>query len=126
MQQTYGGVFRELAILPFPVSSSSTLSRGQVCEWDAGTQTARAWTAGTNVPLGVCTGDVDRDLQQVAVYVGKGASVLVKCDTDIVPNVNDFLFYSSPGVVSNMGTAGQAFARAIGVGFNEYVEAIIV
>jgi hypothetical protein len=120
---TYGGVFREVPILPFP-TMSLFLVRGMVVEWGSISQSVGAW-GGTNVALGVCTGDVDRDAQQVAVYVGKVCSVLVKTAAGIVPNPNDFLFWSAPGVVSNVGS-GQAFARAIGVGFNGYVEAIVV
>jgi hypothetical protein len=56
----------------------------------------------------------------------KGASVLIKCADGVVPAINDFLFWGGVGVVSNTGTPGQQFARAIGVGFNGYVEAIIV
>ena len=124
-QSTYAGVVREVPIVPFPIAAASILVRGMVVQWNTGTQLAEPWSVGTNVGLGVCTGDADLSGLKVDVYCGKGASVLIKCATGIVPNPNDFLFWSAPGVVSNTGTAGQQFARAIGVGYNGYVEAII-
>ena len=122
---TYAGVMREMPIAAFPIGSGSMLRRGQICQWNSSTQVAEAWSAATNVPLGVCTGDADLVSLTVAVYVAKGCSILIKCDTGIIPQPNDFLFWSSTGVVSNTGVAGQQFARAIGVGMNGYVEAII-
>jgi hypothetical protein len=124
VQQTAGGVFRELPILPFPTMSIS-LVRGMVVEFGAISQSVGAWTSGTHVPLGVCTGDVDRDAGQVSVYCTKGCSVSLKCDAGIVPNPGDFLFCSAPGTVSNVSDGNPPFARAIGVGFNGYVEAIV-
>jgi hypothetical protein len=122
---TYGGIMRELPILPFPTMSIS-LARGMVVQWGAISQSVGAWTSGANVPLGVCTGDVDRDSGQVAVYVGKGASVSIKCAPGIIPNPNDFLFWGAVGLVSNVSDGNPPFAREIGVGFNGYVEAIVI
>jgi hypothetical protein len=124
MQQTAGGVFRELPILPFS-TMSLFLVRGMVVEWGSISQSVGAW-GGTNVPLGVCTGDVDRDAGQVSIYVAKGCSVSLKCDVGIVPNPGDFLYCSAPGTVSNASDGNAPFARAIGVGFNSYVEAIVI
>jgi hypothetical protein len=123
---TYGGIMRELPILPFPVAAASILVRGMVVQWNTGTQVAEPWSVGSNIGFGVCTGDADLTALTVAVYVAKGCTVLIKTAVGIIPNPNDFLFWSAPGVVSNTGTAGQAFARAVGVGFNGYVEAIII
>jgi hypothetical protein len=80
---------------------------------------------GTNLPIGVTTGDADLRLQTVEVYVGKSCSIEIQTDVGIVPNIGDLLFWSSPGVVTNVGT-GQPFARAIGEGINEMVEAVII
>jgi hypothetical protein len=122
---TYAGVMREVPVVPLPVGSGSTLVRGMVVQWNAGAEQALPWVSGSVAALGVCTSDPDHDLNLVDVYCGKGASVLIKCDNGIVPNPNDFLYYSSPGVVSNTAS-GSAFAWAIGVGFNGYIEAIII
>jgi hypothetical protein len=124
MQQTYGGVFRETPIVPLPAASN--LLRGMVLQWSIPLGLVIAWVNGATPALGVATSDSNTDLGMIDVYCGKGASVLVKCDVGIVPNPNDFLYYSSPGLVGITGVAGQAFARAIAVGFDGYVEAIIV
>ncbi len=121
---TYAGLVREIPIVPFPAAPN--LVRGNVVQWSIPLGMVIVWVSASTVPLGVATSDSDTDLGMIDVYCAKGASVLVKCDTGIVPQVNDFLFYSSPGVVSNMGVAGQAFARAVGVGMNGYVEAVII
>jgi hypothetical protein len=105
---TYGGVFREVPILPFPTMSLS-LVRGMVVQWGAISQSVGAWMSG-NVPLGVCTGDVDRDAGQVSIYVAKGCSVSLKCDVGIVPNPGDLLFCSAPGTVSNASDGNAPFA----------------
>jgi len=123
---TYGGVMRELPIVPLPITSGAQLARGQVLQWNSGSGTVSAWLAGSTLPIGVATGDADRDLQQINVYCGKGCSVYIKCDTGVFPAIGDFLFWSAPGLVTNTGTAGQQFARAIGVGFNGFVEAVII
>jgi hypothetical protein len=125
MQQTAGGVFRELPILPFPTLSLS-LARGQVVQWGAISQSVGPWLSGATPALGVCAGDVDRDSGQVSIYVAKGASVSIKCDVGIVPNPGDALFCGAPGTVSNLSDGNAPFARAVGVGFNGYVEAIII
>lgn len=122
---TYAGVTREVPIVPFSVAAASILVRGMVVQWNTGTKVVEPWSVGTNVGFGVCTGDADLSILMVDVYCAKGCSVLIKCAAGIVPNPNDFLFWSAPGVVSNSGTAGQQFARAIGVGLNGFVEAII-
>jgi hypothetical protein len=107
-----------------PFACGDTLTRGMVAEWSAGQQMVVPWLSGSDVPLGVCTSDAD--FSQVDIYCGKGASVLIKCAPGIVPNPNDFLFWAAPGLVSNVSDANPAFARAIAVGINGYVEAIIV
>jgi hypothetical protein len=124
MQQTAGGVFRELPIVPFPTMSIS-LVRGMVVQ-GAVSGMVGPWLSGATPALGVCTGDADRDLGQINVYVAKGASVLIKCAQGIVPNPNDFLFWSAAGVVSNVSDGNAAFARSIGVGINGYIEVIII
>jgi hypothetical protein len=116
---------RELPIFPFPTMSIS-LARGMVVQWGAISQSVGAWTSGSTPALGVCTGDVDRDPGQVSIYVAKGASVSIKCAPGIVPNPNDFLFWAAPGLVSNVSDGNSPFARAIGVGFNGYIEAIVI
>jgi hypothetical protein len=121
---TYGGITRELPILPYNIGSASMLVRGMVLQWNPALQIAMAWVSGGAAPLGVATSDPDRDIWQIDAYVGKGASVLIKLADGIVPGVNDFLYYSAPGVVSNNAN-GPAFARAIGVPLDGFVEAII-
>jgi hypothetical protein len=123
---TYGGVMREVPIVPFAVAPLSTLVAGMVAQWNASTHVVEPWSVGSNVALGVCTGDADLDRLIVAVYCAKGSSVRVKCAVGIIPNPGDFLFWSASGVVAITGTAGQAFARAIGVGLNGFVEAVII
>lgn len=111
--------------MPFPVPDASILVRGMIVEWGSGNQRVRPWTSGSVPAFGVCTSDADNRVLLVDVLVGKGCSVLIKCDAGIIPSPNDFLFWSAPGVVSNSGTAGQQFARAIWYGMNGMVEAII-
>jgi hypothetical protein len=125
MQQTTGGVFRELPILPFPTMSLS-LVRGMVVQWGSISQSVGAWTSGATPAFGVCVGGVDRDAGQVSVYIAKGCTVSLKCDVGIVPNPGDLLFCSAPGTVSNASDGNAPFAKAVGVGFNGYVEAIII
>jgi hypothetical protein len=122
---TYGGVMREVPIVPFAVAPASTLLAGMVVQWNASTHVVEPWSVGTNVALGVCTGDADLDRLIVAVWC-KGPSVRIKCAVGIIPNPGDFLFWSASGVVGITGTAGQAVARAIGVGLNGFVEAVII
>jgi hypothetical protein len=121
---TYAGVFREVPIVPFP-TMSIFLVRGMVVQWGSGTQSVGPWL-GTAPALGVCTCDVNRDSGQVDVYCGKGCSVSIKCADGIVPNPNDFLFFAAPGLVSNVSDGNPPFARAIGIGFNGYIEAIVI
>jgi hypothetical protein len=124
---TYGGeVFRVLPVVPLPVGSGSIIKRGMVLQWDPVFQQAQPWLSGATPALGVAVRDPDPDVLTVDTYLGKGASVLILCDTNVVPGINDFLFWSAPGAVSNTGVAGQQFARAIAAGFDGYVEAIIV
>jgi hypothetical protein len=73
------------------------------------------WLSGATPALGIAVGDADQDVLTIDTYLGKGASVLFLCDTGVVPAINDFLFRSAPGVVSNTGITGQQFARALGV-----------
>jgi hypothetical protein len=121
---TYGGVFRELPILPFATGILS-LVRGMVVQYGSGTQMVGPWLSGATPALGVCTG-VDPDAGQVAVYVAKACTVSLKCDVGIVPNPGDLLFCGAPGTVSNLSDTNPPFAKAVGVGFNGYVEAIII
>ena len=120
---TYGGVFREVPILPFATASIS-LVRGMVVQYGSSTQMVGPWVAGTTPPLGVCTG-VDPDAGQVSVYVAKACTVSLKCDVGIVPNPGDQLFCGAPGTVSNLSDGNPPFARSVGVGFNGYIEAIV-
>jgi hypothetical protein len=120
---TYGGVFREVPIVPFAAGTSSVLVRGMVAQWSSGL--VGPWL-GTNAPVGVATNNADRDLGQCDIYVAKGCSVSIKCAPGVVPNPSDFLFWGAPGLVSNVSDGNAPFARAIGVGLNGYVEAIIV
>jgi hypothetical protein len=122
---TYSGVVREVPIVPFAVGRGSQLGRGNVVEWDGSLQQVRPWRSGVIQPLGICTGSADVRLQIIDVYCAKGCSVLIKFDLGVVPDPNHFLFWSAPGLVSNSGVAGQQFARAIGVGINGFVSAII-
>jgi hypothetical protein len=122
---TNAGIFREVPIVPMATMSLS-LVRGMVVQWGAVSGTVGAWLSGATPALGVATGDADRDSQEISVYCAKGCSVSIKCAPGIVPNPNDFLFWSAPGLVSNVSDGTPPFARAIGVGFNGYVEAIIV
>jgi hypothetical protein len=115
---------RELPIVPLPCDSASLLVRGQIVQWSSGGQMVQPWSSASVVPLGVCTADADLSLAQVDVYCGKGASVLLKCAPGVVPAINDLLYYGTTGAVSNT-LNGPPFARAIGIGFNGYVEAII-
>jgi hypothetical protein len=121
---TNAGLMRELPVVPLPAADN--LVRGMVVQWSTSLGLVIAWVSGSTPALGVATSDSNTDLGMIDVYCGKGASVLIKCAPGIVPNPNDFLFWSASGVVSNTGTTGQQFARAIGVGFNGYVEAVIV
>jgi hypothetical protein len=121
---SYAGVYREVALVDLPTGAGSPLKRGTVVEWNAGNQTVGAWF-GTNLPIGVTTTDADPVLQVIEVYCGKACSVEIRTDVGIVPNIGDLLFWSSTGVVTNVGT-GQAFARAIGEGIDEMVEAVII
>jgi hypothetical protein len=52
--------------------------------------------------------------------------VSIKCAPGIIPNPNDFLFWGAVGLVSNVSDGNPPFAREIGVGFNGYVEAIVI
>lgn len=122
---TYGGVFREVPIVPFATRNFS-LVRGMVVQWGSGTQTVGPWLSGATPALGVASADADLDLFQINVYVAKGCSVSIKCASGVIPNPNDFLFWSAPGLVSNVSDGNPPFARAIGVGFNGYVEAIVI
>jgi hypothetical protein len=122
---TYGGVFRELPIVPFPIASGSTLVRGMVVQWNSGTGVVEPWSVGTNVPFGVCTTDANLLTLVVDVYCGKGASVLIKCNTGIVPTPGQGLYFGASGVV-NVTAANNQVAKAIGTGFNGFVEAILV
>jgi hypothetical protein len=120
---TNSGVMREVPIVPLPAADN--LVRGMVLQWSIPLGLVIAWVSGATPALGVATSDSDGDLGEINVFCGKGASVLIKCAPGIVPNPNDYLFQSAPGVVSNMAN-GPAFARAIGTGFDGYIEAIIV
>lgn len=124
---TFGGAYREgPVIVPFSVASNSTLVRGNVVQWNSGTSVVEPWSVGTNVAAGVCTSDADLTLLTIDVMVGKGDSVLIKCNTGVIPVPFAFLFFAASGVVGISGTAGQQVARAIGTGFNGFVEAILV
>jgi glyoxylate carboligase len=123
---TYGGVVREVPIVPFPVAALSTLKAGMVAEWNGTTHVAQAFSANTDAVLGVCTGDADLDLGIVAVYCGKGASVRILCAVGIIPNPGDLLYFSATlGSVTNVAS-GAAVAKAIGTGSNGYVEAVLI
>lgn len=122
---TYAGIDREIPILPFNVAAASTLVRGMVVQWNNGTKVVEPMSVSTNVAVGVCTGDADLTLLQVDVYVSKGCTVLIKCNTGIVPGPFDLLYWAASGVVTNIA-AGAAFARAVGTGFNGFVEATML
>jgi hypothetical protein len=122
---TYAGVTREVPIVPFAVAVASTLVRGMVVQWNAGTSVVEPWSIGTNIPFGVCTGDADLSLLMVDVFVGKGSSVLVKCNTGIIPFPSQLLYWAASGVV-NVTVLNSPVAKAIGTGFNGFVEAILV
>jgi hypothetical protein len=123
---TYGGVVREVPIVPFPVAAASTLKAGMVVEWNGTTHVAQAFAVNSDVVLGVTTGDADLDLLIVAVYCGKGASVRILCAVGIIPNPGDLLYFSATlGSVTNVAS-GTAIAKAIGTGSNGYVEAVLI
>jgi hypothetical protein len=120
---TYGGVVKEIPILPTPIAPASTLIRGNLVEIDS--NLAVVW-AGSNPVYGVCTGDADNDLHIVYVYTGGGASVQILCDTGVVPTPGELLYYSSAtGVKVAGGTAGDAIGIAVGPGLNGMVEAVL-
>ena len=125
---TYGGIVREIPIVPFPVPAASPLVAGMVAEWNAATKVAQPWAADTDAILGVCTGNADLDVFTVAVYTAKGASVRILCAAGSIPNPGDLLYFSATlGSVTNVGTgAGAAIAKAIGTGLNGYVEAVLI
>ena len=122
---TFAGVMREVPIVPFSVAAASTLVRGMVVQWNAGTSVVEPWSVGTNVPFGVCTSDADLSLNMVDVFVGKGSSVLIKCNTGIIPLPSQLLYWAASGVV-NVTVLNTPVAKAIGTGFNGYVEAILI
>jgi hypothetical protein len=120
---TYGGVVREIPILPTPIAPGSALIRGNVVEIAAGL--AVVW-AGVNPIYGVCIGDADNNLNSVDVYTGKGCSVQILCDTGVVPAPGALLYYSSATGVKLTGTAGTAIAKAVGPGLNGMVESVLL
>jgi len=120
---TYGGVFREVPVVPFAVASGSTLVRGMGVEWNAGG--VQPWSVGTNVPFGVCIGDANLLTLTADVYCAKGASVLIKCASGIIPVPSQLLYWAASGVV-NVTVLNTAVAKAIGTGFNGFVEAILL
>lgn len=123
---TYAGVTREVPILPFATNSGAVITRGAVVQFNPPTQTVVPWLAGTTQAFGIATSDSDPDLQQVDVLVGKGCSAAVRCAAGIVPEPGDPLFWGGAGgSVTNVPT-GTPFARAIGFGINEFVEAVIL
>lgn len=122
---TFAGVTREVPVVPFAVAANSTLVRGMVVQWNSGTSVVEAWSVGTNAPLGVCTSDADTFTNTIDVYVAKGASVLIKCNTGIVPTPSQLLYWAASGVV-NVTAVNTAVAKAIGTGFNGFVEAILI
>lgn len=124
---TYGGVFREVPVVPFAVASGSTLVRGMVAQWNSGTSVVEPWSVGTNTPFGVCIGDANLLTLTVDVYCAKGASVLIKCNTGIIPVPAQLLYWAASGVVAvTTGTNYVAVAKAIGTGFNGFVEAVLI
>ena len=123
IQNQHGGVFRELPILPFPTMSIS-LVRGKVVQWGAISQSVGAWTSGTNVALGVCVGDVDRDAQQVAFFAAKVARSRSSATSGSYRIQATFCFVSARGGFQRERHK-SSFAHAVGVGFNGYAEAIV-
>ncbi len=120
---TYGGVVKEIPILQTPIGSASGLIRGDLVEISS--DLAVIW-GGSNAVYGVCIGDADNDLHLIDVYTGGGASVQVRCDTGVVPDPGDLLYYSSAtGVKIAGGTAGEAIGIAVGNGMNGMVEAVL-
>jgi hypothetical protein len=120
---TYGGLVREIPILPFP-STILSLVRGMVVQWNAGA--VGPWLGGASVPFGVCTNDMDRDLGEINVYCARGASVQILCEPGIVPAPGDLLYSSATvGSVTNIAS-GVAFAKAVGPGMNGTIEAVII
>jgi hypothetical protein len=125
-QTTYGGIVREIPIVPLPVAALSTLKAGMVVEWNGSTHVAQAFAVNTDVVLGVCTGDANLDTLTVDVYTGKGCSVRILCAVGIIPNPGDLLYFSTTlGSVTNVAS-GAAIAKAIGTGINGYVEAVLL
>lgn len=122
---TFAGIMREVPIVPFSVAAASTLVRGMVVQWNGGTSVVEPWSIGSNVPFGVCTSDADLSLLMVDVFVGKGSSVLIKCNVGIIPVPAQLLYWAASGVV-NVTVLNLAVAKAIGTGFNGFVEAILV
>jgi hypothetical protein len=95
---TYGGVVREIPLLPFPIAPTSALVHGMVAE----------------------------DAMTVSIYCGKGCSVLIKCAVGIIPNPGDLLYFSATlGSVTNVAS-GAAVAKSIGTGINGFVEAVLI
>lgn len=122
---TFAGVVREIPIVPFAVAAASTLVRGMVVQWNAGTSVVEPWSVGTNVPVGVCTSDADLTLLTVDVFVGKGCSVLIKCAPTIIPVPFQKLYWAASGVV-NVTVLNTAVATAIATGINGFIEAILI
>jgi hypothetical protein len=122
---TFAGVAREVPIVPFNVAAASILVRGMVVQWNAGTSVVEPWSIGTNIPFGVCCSDADLNLLSIDVMVGKGSSVLVKCNTGIVPFPSQLLYWAAAGVV-NVTVLNTPVAKSIGFGLNGFVEAILV
>jgi hypothetical protein len=120
---TYGGVVKEIPILPTPIAPASTLIRGNVVEIVAGL--AVVW-AGVNPIYGICINDADNNLNLIDVYTGKGCSVQVLCDAGVVPTPGALLYYSSATGVKLTGTTGTAIAKAVGNGMNGMVEATLI
>jgi hypothetical protein len=124
MQQKCGGVTRETPILPF-ACTDLTIKHGMAVQW-LGNVVVPLLSGGPNVPFGICTHDADHDLLQVDVYCGKGASVQILCEASIVPIPGALLYFSTTlGSVTTV-PSGTAFAKAIGVGINGYVEAVLI
>src|SRR6476659_7083357 len=100
---TYAGVKREIPILTYPASQGLAVARGMCVEWSLPDGVAKPWLF-EDLPFGVATNDLDRDLWEIDVYVAKGSSVLIKCETGVVPNPNDFLYRSIAqiGLVTNI------------------------
>jgi hypothetical protein len=120
---TYGGVVKPVPIVPVPTAWPSTLIRGNLVEIAAGL--AVVW-GGTNPVFCVCISDADNGLNLIDVYVGRGCSFQLLCDTGVVPTAGALLYYSSATGVKLTGTAGTAVAKAIGFGMNGMVEAVFI